>query len=879
MHRLVVLALSLQLFAYISYGGASEQPSAKTECICGNAIQEAYPESYANAACPYKLYATTSLSPNTDSILYYLNSHSGEAFEIGTIMTSGGMTIRRATSLDFSPEGVLYGIGVGTQSPYSDKSILFTLDCQTAIATVVGDIGISQGMGRAITDMSFDQYGELYIYHKNSPSGQPSQDQVGVVDVGTAAYTKIGNTDLGEDGNGLSFAHFPTYPSQPLFHVGIANENSIDTSTGLGTVITPLIFTDPANNRPRINGLEADFLTGKMYASINDKASGSGSPNENYIGTLDLDTGVASFIKVPPTQAIDGIDSLAFNRPYEECDIGTTIPSGCYCNSDCNLAEDSCDDFIDNDFDGLTDCDDPDCDTLSCQDPDLCILGSTCSAGLCSGGTTLDCDDGEDCTDDSCNASTGNCINVNNDANSCTDGNDCTADSCVSGSCSSVNETNGTTCDDLDVCTDPDTCQSGVCQGASLVGCEPEICNDGIDNDLDGNTDCADAGDCPLTTPCQDDGNTCTTDLCALIILTRTCVHTPIVTAISCDDGNPCTDNDTCSLIITGTCEGDNNNSLPCDDGDVCTDNACSSGSCIVSGFNTASCSDGNACTTGDVCSSGTCAGTSIDCTNANECDNDACVGGFCQHTAVSNGTACSSDGNDCTDDTCQSGTCTHVNDDSNSCSDGLTCTSGDACSSGTCSGTPDAEICDNSIDDDCDFEIDFDDPDCASSTLRIFVSSDTYQGDLGGLSGADSICQGLADSASLGGLWIALLASSSNSLSSRVINCNDLPWYLVTGVPNKVANDKASLLNGSIQQAINVDEHGNNVSSSQPWSGSDGSGAPQPDNCDDWTAQQGNRNGKNGNTTKTNGKWISDTKQKCNKFHRLYCIENDSTC
>src|SRR4029453_17113663 len=41
-------------------------------------------------------------------------------------------------------------------------------------------------------------------------------------------------------------------------------------------------------------------------------------------------------------------------------------------------------------------------------------------------------------------------------------------------------------------------------------------------------------------------------------------------------------------------------------------------------------------------------------------------------------------DGNDCTDDACVAGACQHTADDSNSCSDGIACTA-DACSSGAC--------------------------------------------------------------------------------------------------------------------------------------------------------------------------------------------------
>jgi len=72
-------------------------------------------------------------------------------------------------------------------------------------------------------------------------------------------------------------------------------------------------------------------------------------------------------------------------------------------------------------------------------------------------------------------------------------------------------------------------------------------------------------------------------------------------------------------------------------------------------------------------------------------------------------------DGNPCTDDECSSGTCGHY-----ATLFGTPCSINNACHSvGTCSGTvcqPRKEICDNGIDDNCDGNIDCDDPQCFDS-------------------------------------------------------------------------------------------------------------------------------------------------------------------
>lgn len=56
-------------------------------------------------------------------------------------------------------------------------------------------------------------------------------------------------------------------------------------------------------------------------------------------------------------------------------------------------------------------------------------------------------------------------------------------------------------CDGLSDCDDGECSNALVCQGSA----EPEICDDGIDNDGDNKVDCADKRDCGKTTACTDD--------------------------------------------------------------------------------------------------------------------------------------------------------------------------------------------------------------------------------------------------------------------------------------------------------------------------------------------------------------------------------------
>jgi hypothetical protein len=110
------------------------------------------------------------------------------------------------------------------------------------------------------------------------------------------------------------------------------------------------------------------------------------------------------------------------------------------------------------------------------------------------------CDDNNPCTDDSCNTTNGTCINTNDDTNACSDGSECTTnDACVAGACVGGAAPN---CDDGNVCTD-DSCNPNVaggcvntnntapcsdgsecttgdtCSGGACVGGPAPNCNDG----------------------------------------------------------------------------------------------------------------------------------------------------------------------------------------------------------------------------------------------------------------------------------------------------------------------------------------------------------------------------------------------------------------
>ena len=97
-----------------------------------------------------------------------------------------------------------------------------------------------------------------------------------------------------------------------------------------------------------------------------------------------------------------------------------------------------------------------------------------------------------------------------------------------------------------------------------------------------------------------------------------------------------------------------------------------------------------------------------------------------------------------------------------------------------------------------------------------IFVTSSTYNGDLGGLAGADQKCQDHADTAGLPGTFKAWLSDNSISAKDRLTHSTE-PYGLVNGF--LVATDWDDLTDGALYRPINVDEHGNTVTQSSVWS------------------------------------------------------------
>jgi len=377
-------------------------------------------------------------------------------------------------------------------------------------------------------------------------------------------------------------------------------------------------------------------------------------------------------------------------------------------------------------------------DGAACDDGDPCTVMDSCRGGSCAPGLPRQCDDGNVCTDDTCDPQGGGCLYTANQAVcqpascaglvyhparvcgdkicqpstlvSCDDGDPCTEDSCAPDGCHHLPVTGA--CDDGNPCTYGDTCATGTCQGTAYVCPVTECLSRNV---CDGQGGCTPTPR-PDGSACSPDTNPCTNDICQ----GGACGHPPKADGTACNDGNACTRNDSCQA---GTCTG--GSAVTCPAPDSChLDGTCdpATGLCVPPPKGDGSpCDDGNLCTTTDQCLGGTCVGSNPrtceavdDCHLAGVCYPAT---GECTRPVKPNGAPCD-DGNPCTRvDSCQAGVCTgssplpcpatdacHLpgvcNPATGTCSDPVApegtpcndrnpCTTEDACQEGVCQGQP----------------------------------------------------------------------------------------------------------------------------------------------------------------------------------------------
>jgi len=360
-----------------------------------------------------------------------------------------------------------------------------------------------------------------------------------------------------------------------------------------------------------------------------------------------------------------------------------------------------------------------------------------------------------------------------------------------------------------------------ICKG----NCTKNVCGDGY---LAANEGC-------------DDGNQVDDDQCSNTCKLAGCGDGVAAPGEQCDDGNPVND-DACSNLCKSPFCGDNNVGADeqCDEGD---DNG-----------------DAQACTL-------------------------QCKPAVCGDGLVHAGVEGCDDGNQITDDAC-SNSCTL-----STCGDGLV-QEGEACDDGNqvdgdgCSNVCQVSCGDGSLDpgeecDDGNLENgDACDMACMRTALRVFVTSQRYEGNLGGLIGADNTCNQLAMAAQLGGKYLAWLSDTEEGPAQRFVP-SALPYALVNGTT--IANNWAALTSGkNLLAPINTTEVGVvlpddklGCDDSLVWTHTNPLGQPGPgSHCNSWTNDQAVFKGQGGNLFSIGQNWTDNCTANCSINAHLYCFE-----
>ena len=196
-------------------------------------------------------------------------------------------------------------------------------------------------------------------------------------------------------------------------------------------------------------------------------------------------------------------------------------------------------------------------------------------------------------------------------------------------------------------------------------------------------------------------------------------------------------------------------------------------------------------------------------------------------------------------------------------------------------------EICDG-IDNQCPGDLGYQEIDegCASQDLIVFVTAETFTGDLGGFAGAEAKCNLAAASASLPGTYLPWLSDATNS-PSTLFN-KDAQWRLVTG--ERVAHSWMDLIvqnkrapspynRDFLRTAINVDQHGVIHVDGNVWTATDTRGETlgiSTSDCNEWTTNcvDCGSVGALGRMLNGDSQWTSWQTQACNWFERLYCFQ-----
>jgi cysteine-rich repeat protein len=278
-------------------------------------------------------------------------------------------------------------------------------------------------------------------------------------------------------------------------------------------------------------------------------------------------------------------------------------------------------------------------------------------------------------------------------------------------------------------------------------------------------------------------------------------------------------------------------------------------------------------------------------CDDQNDDDTDDCVA--CQSAACGDGhihqgvEQCDDANNDNSDDcvACLPATCgdgfTHQRDEQCDDADPInTDDCLDTCTLPTCGDGfvhEATELCDDDNTDDTDA--------CSNDCIPpryVFITAPGLGlgGELGGIDGADILCQSRATSAGLSGNFQAWLTDSTpeSAPATRFASTSFAGWYLATD-DTPIAHGWTDLTDGDLLAPIQADENGETVGDAIVWTNTapDGTQDPANKHCAGWTSGSLTEKGTTGasSTNILDAGWTKfSDEDDCASDNRLYCFQ-----
>ncbi len=169
----------------------------------------------------------------------------------------------------------------------------------------------------------------------------------------------------------------------------------------------------------------------------------------------------------------------------------------------------------------------------------------------------------------------------------------------------------------------------------------------------------------------------------------------------------------------------------------------------------------------------------------------------------------------------------------------------------------------------------------CGSTSNTVFVTSTAYNGNLGGVAGANADCAAVASAGGLSGTykaWVAVTTGTDDPATT--FTQSTIPYKEVGGTV--IASNWAGLTSGTLTNAITLNESGVSVGAGSVHTNvaTNGtaytSGSSATGNCLGFTTNSVSDQGNYGSTPSTTSTWTYGGSAVCTANYHLYCFRQD---